>query len=255
MELPELSTTEFGLVGHPLGHSYSKQLFESWHRSYANFDLAELTPATLYNLILLNPRLKGFNVTAPYKESIKPFLDNIDPLATAVGAVNTVKIRRSDDGRLLGLDGYNTDYIGFKTSVGQFLDPSFVPMQALILGTGGAAKAVAAVLKDLGINFKYVSRTHTGSDTTTYGQLNDASMSAYGLIINATPLGTYPDTGSYPPIPYGGITANHKCLDLVYNPTVTEFMKRCAANGAAVKNGLEMLECQARESLKIWENQ
>ena len=254
MKLPELSTTEFGLIGHPLGHSRSKELFAARGRSYENFDLPALTPAALYQLVLINPRLKGFNVTAPYKEAIIPYLDKLDPTAAAVGAVNTVKIRRAADGRILGLDGYNTDFIGFRDSALEFLGDETAGLKALVLGTGGAAKAVAAVLDSMGIEYKYVSRSRRDERTISYDDLNVDVMAEYLFIINATPLGTYPAIDEFAPIPYDAITPQHRCYDIVYNPEETEFMKRCADRGARVCNGFAMLEGQADAALKIFEN-
>lgn len=254
MKLPELSTVEYGLVGHPLGHSRSKELFTGWHKTYENFDLAELTPSTLYTLVLLNPKLKGFNVTAPYKETVMQFLDSLDATAEKVGAVNTVRIKRADDGRVLALDGFNTDYIGFYNSAKPMIDALGSSAKALILGTGGAAKAVAAVLADMGVEFKFVSRSRNDDRTISYDRLTDAIVAGHLFIVNTTPLGTYPDVETCPPIPYHAVGVKHKCFDLVYNPAETEFMKRCKDRGAEVKNGMEMLEGQALASLNIWNN-
>jgi len=254
MKLPKLSTTEYGLVGHPLGHSYSKKLFNARGISYDNFDLAELSPSTLYQLVLLNPMLKGFNVTIPYKQAIIPYLDNLNDVAEKAGAVNTVKIRRGDDGRLLGLDGFNTDVEGFRVSVKPFVD-ALGKCKALILGTGGASKAVAVALESLGVEYKFVSRNKKGADTLTYDDLTPSVMSDHLLIVNTTPLGTYPNTDACAPIPYDSISASHKCFDLVYNPAVTEFMHRCSQRGAEVKNGEEMLLAQAEAAYNIWKNQ
>lgn len=253
MKLPELSTTEYGLVGHPLGHSYSKKLFNDRGISYENFDLAELTPASLYQLVLLNPRLKGFNVTIPYKQAIIPFLDKLNDVAEKAGAVNTVKIRRDVDGRLLGLDGFNTDVAGFMHSVKPFTD-ALGSCKALILGTGGASKAVAVALDALGVDYTFVSRKKRGDNTVCYTDLTPSVMAGHLLIVNATPLGTYPDTDSCAPIPYEAVTQAHKCFDLVYNPAITEFMRRCALQGAEVKNGEDMLRRQADEAYNIWKN-
>lgn len=253
MKPPELSKTEYGLLGHPLGHSYSKKLFNAIGISYENFDLAELTPASLYQLLLLNPRLKGFNVTKPYKQAIIPFLDKLDDVALKAGAVNTVRICRAADGRLLSLDGYNTDVEGFRQSVEPFIS-ALNPCKALILGTGGASKAVAVALDILGVDHKFVSREKRGTDTLGYKDLSRDIMEEHLLIINTTPLGTYPDTTDCAPIPYDYITAKHKCFDLVYNPSVTEFMRRCAIHDAEVKNGEEMLKIQADAAYHIWTN-
>lgn len=255
MKLPELSTTEYGLIGHPLGHSRSRELFASWGKSYENFDLPELTPAALYNLVLLNPHLRGFNVTAPYKEAILPYLDRLDPEAARIGAANTVKINRAADGRVLSLEGYNTDCSGFRMALEDMLGQDYAPVQALILGTGGAAKAVAAALESIAINYKFVSRSHSDARTITYASLTPGTIEACRIIINATPLGTYPSADACPDIDYSAVSPGHKCFDLVYNPPVTRFMSECAAHGADVKNGLEMLENQARLALEIWNNE
>ncbi|MBO4942319.1 MAG: shikimate dehydrogenase [Muribaculaceae bacterium] len=253
MKLPELSKTEYGLVGHPLGHSYSKKLFNAKGINYENFDLAELDAAALYRLLLLNPQLKGFNVTLPYKQAIIPFLDNLDEVAARAEAVNAVKVRRDADGRLLGLDGYNTDVEGFRQSVEPFVTAT-KPCKALILGTGGASKAVAVALDSLGVEHRFVSRGKRGADTLGYSELTKELMAEHLLIVNTTPLGTYPDTSGCAPIPYEYITAAHRCFDLVYNPAVTEFMRRCAEQGAQVKNGEEMLRRQAMAAYRIWTN-
>lgn len=253
MKLPELSTTEYGLIGHPLGHSYSKKLFNARGISYENFDLAELTPASLYQLVLLNPLLKGFNVTIPYKQAIIPYLDNLNDVAGKAGAVNTVKIRRDADGRLLGLDGFNTDVEGFRNSVKPFIE-ALGTCKALILGTGGASKAVAVALDSLGVEYKFVSRDKRGDNTLGYTDLTPRIMAEHRLIVNTTPLGTYPDTGSCAPIPYETVSRAHKCFDLVYNPAITEFMRRCSQQGAEVKNGEEMLLGQAEAAYNIWKN-
>ena len=169
-------------------------------------------------------------------------------------AVNTVKIRRAADGRVLALEGFNTDYAGFMSCAVGMLGQDYSAIQALILGTGGASKAVAAVLDTLGIGYRFVSRSRQGDNIVRYDDMTEAMLADSLLIVNATPLGTYPDVETCPPIPYGAVTPRHKCIDLVYNPPVTEFMKRCAARGAEVVNGLEMLECQAKASLEIWNN-
>lgn len=258
MKLPGLSSTDYGLIGRPLGHSFSKQFFTNLFaadgsgRSYDNFELAELAPQSLYQVILLNPRLKGLNVTAPYKEQIIGFLDEISPEARAVGAVNTLKIRRADDGRFLGLNGYNTDVEGFRESVRPMVESLPCGSGALILGTGGASKAVAAALRSLGVEPTFVSR-RTGEGRITYADIDACVLASNPLIVNATPLGTYPNVDACPPFPYELLSEANRCHDLVYNPEETLFMRRAARNGAEVKNGLEMLHKQALASLKIWE--
>ncbi len=259
--LDGFSTTDYGLIGRSLGHSKSKAFFTDLFASrgsderYDNFELAELTPESLYRLVLLNPRLKGFNVTAPYKEEIIAFLDSLSPEAERVGAVNTVKIVRSDDGRVLALKGYNTDVEGFRRSVEPMVRKLRPGQGALVLGTGGASKAVVEALRQLGVEAVRVSRTKTGADTVSYGDVSARLIADNPLIVNATPLGTWPDTSSAPPFPYELLPPEAMAHDLVYNPSETEFMRRCASRGAEVKNGLEMLHNQALASLNIWKNQ
>lgn len=256
-----LSTTDYGLIGRPLGHSKSKAFFtelfagQSSDESYDNFELESLTPEALYRLVLLNPRLKGFNVTAPYKVEIMAYLDSLSPEAERVGAVNTVKIVRSDDGRVLALKGYNTDVEGFRRSVGPMVSKLKPGQGALILGTGGASKAVAEALRQLDVTTTKVSRSKTSADTVSYADITADLVADNPLLVNTTPLGTWPDTASAPPFPYELLSEASMAHDIVYNPSETEFMRRCAARGAEVKNGLEMLHNQALASLNIWRNQ
>lgn len=252
-----LSSTTYGLIGRPLGHSQSKVFFtrlfaeEGSSESYDNFELPALTAEALYSMVIMNPELKGFNVTAPYKEEIMQFLDAMDENSTRVGAVNTVKIRRDDTGMVLGLDGYNTDVEGFRESVRPFVGATG-GKGALVLGTGGAAKAVAESLRQLGVKTLRVSRTKTGDGYISYEEITADIVAGNPLIVNATPLGTFPNTDLFPPFPYQYITSANACHDLVYNPAETKFMKMCRARGAKVKNGLEMLHGQAIASLRIW---
>ncbi len=254
----ELSQTDYGLIGRPLGHSQSKAFFtglfaeKGSSESYDNFELDALTPASLYSLVLLNRRLKGFNVTAPYKEEIMQYLDRISPEAERAGAVNTVKIIRDGSGRVLALEGYNTDVEGFRKSVQPMAARLQSGQGALVLGTGGASKAVIAALASLGIPAIRVSRARSGERIINYSEIDAALISANPLIINATPVGTWPDTEACPPLPYHLISESVMCHDLVYNPAETTFMKRCREQGADVKNGLEMLHNQAIASLNIW---
>lgn len=254
-----LSDTDYGLIGRPLGHSRSKAFFTSLfaaqgsHESYDNFELPELTPEAMYSLVLLNPRLKGFNVTAPYKVEIMQYLDTLSPEAAAVGAVNTVRIERDASGRVTALHGFNTDVIGFRESVRAMAGALHEGNGALILGTGGASKAVAEALRQLGVQAVKVSR-HPSGGQICYDDIDAALLETHPLIVNATPLGTFPDTGSCPPLPYDLLDGHTMCHDLVYNPAVTEFMRRAAERGATVKNGLDMLHRQALASLKIWKN-
>lgn len=252
-----LSTTTYGLIGRPLGHSQSKAFFTEYFakehsdESYDNFELPALTPEALYGLVLLNPCLRGFNVTAPYKVEILQYLDSLTPEAEAVGAVNTVRIVRDHTGRVLALEGHNTDVEGFRESVRPMAEKLPTGKGALVLGTGGASKAVIAALGQLGVPVLQVSR-NAGAGHITYANIDVATLKDYPLIINTTPLGTFPNTASCPEIPYGMLSAGNMCHDLVYNPAETEFMRRAAAAGAEAKNGLEMLHRQAMASLAFW---
>ncbi|MDE6207920.1 MAG: shikimate dehydrogenase [Muribaculaceae bacterium] len=254
-----LSTTDYGLIGHPLGHSFSKAFFtelfaaDGSGRSYDNFDLPALTPEALYALVLLNPALKGLNVTAPYKEEIISYLDTVDGAAAEVEAVNTVKIDRDSTGRVTALHGFNTDVVGFSRSIEPLVKGLPAGSGALVLGTGGAAKAVVYALRSLGLVPRTVSRT-AGKGDLTYADLTPELVAANPVVVNATPCGTWPNTETCPPFPYEYLSEQHIAHDLVYNPEETEFMRRAAACGATVKNGLDMLLEQARAALDIWQN-
>ena len=195
------------------------------------------------------PNIHGLNVTAPYKEKVIPYLDSLDESAKQVGAVNVIKIVKGGSADVLQLIGYNSDMIGFKNSIQPILTADMD--KALILGTGGASKAVMTALKALGVDVNLVSRKKSAS-TITYEELTKQMIHEHKIIVNTTPLGTYPFTETYPDIPYRFITPSHLCYDLVYNPSETTFMKKAAAQGATVKNGLEMLLLQAFESYRIW---
>lgn len=253
-----LSDITYGLVGRGIGHSRSAEFLnaifarEGTAEKYANFDLPTLTPAALYTLVLMNPRLRGFNVTAPYKEEIMQYLDSVSALARRTGAVNTVRVERAPDGRVTALHGYNTDVEGFTDSVQGLAAQLQKGHGALILGTGGASKAVAVALSDMDIPFVKVSRAGRGDSTVSYDDIDATMLADYPLIVNATPLGMWPDTGSLPALPYHLIGIKNMCHDLVYNPSETAFMKACAEGGAQVKNGLDMLHAQAIKSLNIW---
>jgi shikimate dehydrogenase len=242
----------YGLTGYPLTHSFSKRFFtEKFERedidaTYENFEIPEISffPDIFNN----NPDLKGLNVTIPYKEQVIPYLNELDSAAKEVGAVNTVKIiRRGND---VYLKGYNTDIRGFEISLKPLLKEHH--KKALILGTGGASKAIKYVLKKLHIDFISASIEELKENEIRYGEIDKQMMSERLLIINATPLGTYPNTENCPDIPYEYITEYHLLFDLVYNPGFTKFMKKGQERGAEVKNGLEMLLQQALESYKIW---
>ena len=238
----------FGLIGFPLSHSFSKGFFaEKFQREgitdcrYENFPIPTISEfQALWND---HPELEGMNVTIPYKQEVIPFLHHFSDAAKAIGAVNC--IRRSGN----ELTGHNTDVIGFSRSLQPLLQPQHG--KALILGVGGAAKAVKFALQQLGIAFTEVSR-RDGEGLLAYSAVNEAVMREHTLIINTTPLGMYPGVDAAPPIPYEFITADHLLYDLIYNPAETLFMKNGAERGAAVKNGHEMLILQAEASWEIW---
>jgi shikimate dehydrogenase len=243
---------KYGLIGYPLGHSYSKDFFQKKFKelgladhSYELFEMEFLKefPA----LWLKHSDLQGINVTVPHKEKVTKFLDKLDLSSIKVGATNVV-VKRG--GKLIG---YNTDYLAFKESLQNWIGK--FKGEALILGTGGASKAVQASLSDLNIDFNQVSRQKTKGDYT-YDQLKlqPEIIDRFRLIINTTPLGTYPNDETYPDIPYERLTKTHFLYDLVYNPTETSFMKRSMAQGSKTKNGLEMLKLQAEKSWSIWSN-
>lgn len=242
----------YGLIGYPLTHSFSQQYFntkfeaESIPARYENFEIADIK--LLRDVISSHPDLNGLNVTIPYKEQIIPFLDEIDEDAAEIGAVNVVKFIRS--GNKLRLKGFNSDCMGFQNTLGPLLTPA--RNKALILGTGGAAKAVCRALTNCGVECRFVSRTPV-SGQLSYGDLNEDIMGSHKIIVNTTPLGMYPHVDEAPDIPYEMLTADHICYDLLYNPDVTMFMRRAAAHGAEVKNGLEMLLLQAFASWDIWQ--
>lgn len=243
----------FGLIGFPLSHSFShtffNQKFESEHidAQYVNFEIAHI--GQLAEIIAAYPNLCGFNVTIPYKEKIFDYLDAVDSEARAIGAVNVVKIFKQPDGSI-SLKGYNSDYIGFADSIRPMLDPE-IHRKALVLGSGGAAKAVIHALRTMGIETLTVSRTEKPG-AVSYGALTPEIVSEFKVIVNTTPLGMYPHVDECPPIPYSAITSEHVCYDLLYNPDTTLFMRRAAEKGASVKNGLEMLLLQAFISWNIW---
>jgi shikimate dehydrogenase len=242
----------YGLTGYPLTHSFSKRFFtekferESIDATYENFEIPEISlfPEILKN----NPDLKGLNVTIPYKEQVIPYLNELESAAKDVGAVNTVKIYRT--GNETYLKGFNTDIWGFETSLKPLLKKHH--KKALILGTGGASKAIKYVLRKLQIDYISASILELKENEIRYGEIDEQIMAERLLIINATPLGTYPNTENCPDIPYEFLTKDHLLFDLVYNPEFTKFMKKGKERGAEVKNGLEMLLQQALKSYEIW---
>lgn len=261
----------FGLIGYPLSHSFSQKYFtEKFSRQnisdaeYRLFPLKDI--AELASLINAHPQLRGLNVTIPHKEAVLPYLHELDSTAGAVGAVNTILISGTPpfdyaqgDSRTNPkfqirnpkLVGYNTDVHGFRQSIKPFLEMHHE--RALILGTGGASRAVNYVLKQIGIDCYFVSRDPGGKERHfRYEDVNQHVMQAFPLIINTTPLGTYPNIHEFPPIPYEHITSRHLLYDLVYNPAETEFLKRGKERGAATVNGLSMLHEQAEKAWEIW---
>jgi shikimate dehydrogenase len=243
--------TEFGLIGKPLQHSFSKSYFEKKFEqlnlkdfSYLNLEINSINE--FKSILLKHSNLKGLNVTIPYKETVIPFLDDLSPEAKEIGAVNCIKIYNGK------LTGYNTDIYGFTQSIKPFLDRNHE--RALILGTGGASKAVAQALKKIGLEFFFVtsSGTKKTGNTFFYSEINEVVMNAFKLIVNTTPLGTFPDTNVCPPLPYGFITQEHLIYDLVYNPAETLFLKKGKEKGAITVNGLSMLQLQAEKNWEIW---
>ena len=241
----------YGIVGYPLGHSFSKKYFcEKFEKlkldaEFLNFELPNIQDLT--DILTQQSDLKGFCVTIPYKEEVISFLDEIDPLAEKLGAVNSVQIIRKQD--QIKLKGYNTDIYGFLESLKLFIGDK--RPNALILGTGGASKAVAGGLENLGIDYKFVSR-NAKENCFTYEQLNADIIANYKLIVNCSPLGTFPKEDTCPDIPYSLLTKDHFLYDLVYNPAETLFMKKGTAQGAKTHNGLSMLHLQAEKNWEIW---
>ena len=243
---------KYGLIGYPLSHSFSKQYFTQKFAREAIPDAAyELFPLKaieeLPELLQEHRDLVGLNVTIPYKQQVIPFLDRLDPVAARIGAVNTIKI----DSVSSECVGYNSDYYGFKQSLETWLVNRDI-RQALVLGTGGASRAVGCALQDLSIAYTYVSRQPSPEVITYEALRKEHSVTDYPLIVNTTPLGMSPHINAAPGLDYTQLTAQHFCYDLVYNPEETLFMKKSSEQGARTKNGLEMLHLQAEKSWEIW---
>ena len=243
---------EFGLIGKTLSHSFSKVYFEEKFRrenitdaSYSLFEIADIK--LLPTFILQHPQLVGFNVTIPYKQQIIPYLDELSEEAAAVNAVNAVLVKQI--GNKTHTTGYNTDIEGFRIS----LEGMTIAKKALVLGTCGAAAAIKYVLQQKGCDIATVSRNPEKG--LPYSELTPEIIAAHKLIVNCTPLGTYPNINKKPDIPYEGISGEHFLYDLVYNPSETAFLKEGIRRGAKVQNGLQMLHAQAEASWKIWNNQ
>jgi shikimate dehydrogenase len=241
---------KFGLIGFPLGHSFSKKYFtEKFVREGIQGCQFELYPiesiSEFPQLLDSESSLEGLSVTIPYKEQVIPFLDALDPACAQIGAVNCIRMR---DGKKIG---FNTDYLGFKQSLQSWLGRE-IP-NALVLGTGGASKAVQQALRDLEIPYRIVSRSQAEGQLT-YRELKEQPewLASYPLIINTSPLGTYPQVEDMPDIPLEQLHAAHRVYDLVYNPPITRLMQECMARGGKAKNGQDMLELQAEAAWSIW---
>jgi len=242
--------TKFGLVGKNISYSFSKKYFtEKFEKlnlknySYVNFDIPEIEefPFLLYHR---EEEFRGLNVTIPYKQSIIKYLDDLSEEAKEIGAVNTIKITNDNE-----FIGYNTDIYGFTNSIKPLLN--LESKRALILGTGGVSKAVAFSLKKMGIDFKFVSRNKS-ENVLLYNELDEKIIENHQIIVNCTPVGTFPNLEEKPQIPYTFISKNHIAFDLIYNPEETAFLKAAKKQGAKIKNGLEMLQLQAEKSWEIW---
>ena len=241
---------QYGLIGYPLGHSFSKRFFtekfenEKINAIYESYPIDNIQKLTK---IIASVELSGLNVTIPYKEQVIPFLDELNKDAAEIGAVNVIKFIRSNN--TLTLKGFNTDAIGFENSIRPLLKPHH--SKALILGTGGASKAIKFVLQKLGIETVYVSRTPTVGQLT-YGELNEMILSDFTVIVNASPVGTFPNVDTCPAIPYQFLTDKHLLYDVVYNPAETLFLKKGREQGAVGLNGEQMLVEQALAAWEIW---
>lgn len=241
----------YGLIGKSLQHSFSKKYFQNKFSTEnifdCNYELFELDTVNELELLIKDTKhLAGLNVTIPYKETVINVVDDIDDIAKEIGAINTIQI----DSKTKKTKGYNTDYLGFKNSLKPFLEN--IHERALILGTGGASKAVNYALKDLNIDCLFVSRNPKTNDEISYNDVNEYVIKHHQIIINTTPLGTYPNINTFPELPYQQLTNNHLLYDLVYNPEETLFLKHGKEKGCITINGLQMLKIQAEKSWKIW---
>jgi shikimate dehydrogenase len=256
MEKKQDHVDRYGLIGRDIAYSFSRSYFaskfekENIQASYVNFDSKTTQEVEEY---LSDSKIKGYNVTIPYKQSVIPFLDRLDTDALAIGAVNTIK--RTNAGELIG---YNTDHIGFRESLLELcgdilskMDKESLSKQAIILGTGGASKGVAYALETLGFQIVYVSR-NSGKGVVSYADLNETHIDASTIIVNCTPLGTSPNTHVCPGIPYNHLTSSHIVYDLIYNPVKTLFLEKANEQGATIISGLRMLELQAEAAWDIW---
>lgn len=246
--IKRMKNAEFGLIGKDIAYSFSREYFNTKFEekklsySYVNFDIDHISQFP--SILKKNKNLKGLNVTIPYKETIIPFLDYLSPEAKSIGAVNTIKIL--PNGKLIG---YNTDYYGFQKSINPMLGNQH--KAALILGTGGASKAIAYAFKEWKMATLFVSQS-ANKNTIRYEELTEEIIRTHQIIVNTTPLGTYPNVNSFPEIPYAYITSKHLLYDLTYNPSHTMFMQKGEAQGAKATNGYAMLVEQAEKAWEIW---
>jgi len=242
-----LEKRKYGLIGKNINYSFSKKYFNDkflkeniTNCSYENYDLQSVKD---FKKIIKDNSIKGFNVTIPYKEEIMEFINKIDPIAKKIGAINTIKIHNKNI-----IEGYNTDYIGFVISLKNLITNQ---KKALVLGTGGASKAIIFGLSSIGVESTIVSRNKR-KGVISYSELNKKVIEENTIIINCTPLGTFPKTQECPKIPFEFLSSNHICYDLIYNPEKTKFLLESEKMGATIINGKKMLENQANESWKIW---
>lgn len=240
----------YGIIGFPLGHSFSRGFFtekfarECINAQYLNFEIPDAR--MLLDVLRDNPRLRGLNVTLPHKQAVIPLLDELSDEAREIGAVNVIRVRNGK------LKGFNSDIIGFSESIRPLLQPHHT--KALVLGTGGASKAICVGLTRLGLEWRYVSRTPR-EGWFNYSDLTPEVMVEYTVIVNCSPVGMFPKVDHAPTIPYECLTPRHLLFDLVYNPEDTLFMQKGRAQGATVKNGLEMLHLQAVASWRFWQQE
>ncbi|MGY5851175.1 shikimate dehydrogenase family protein [Salegentibacter sp. F14] len=238
----------YGLIGKNIDYSFSRTYFaekfkrENIAAEYKNFDLEQISQFP--QIFQSDPGISGLNVTIPYKQTIIPFLDELSPDAEKIGAVNTIKIEKNQK-----LTGHNTDYIGFRNSIEPLLEAQDI--KALILGTGGASRAIAYALEELEIEFKFVSRSPQQGQFD-YTEIDKKVLQEYTLIINSTPLGTFPQVAKHPPLAFEHLNRSHLVYDLIYNPRSTKLMDLARIQGARVSNGLKMLELQAEAAWIIW---
>lgn len=243
---------KLGLIGFPLGHSFSKKYylekFQKEDIDHINYDLYPLERIADFTSILKDKDFYGVNVTIPYKIEVMAYLNELSEEAQAIQAVNCIRITHLEDGSTF-LKGYNTDAFGFEASLQPLLEKN--DKKALILGNGGAAKAVMYALRKLGIDYKLVSRTKH-DHSYTYDELDEDILADHTIIINCSPVGTFPHTADLPALPYDFITDKHLLYDLIYNPEETAFLKKGKERGARIKNGYDMLLLQAEKNWEIW---